>query len=272
MFRSILRWRMMAKLAVSSWSLHRELPHFLRRDIGGRISLLDFPKICVEEFGVNAVELCQAHFLSTEWDYIEQVKEALKRYNVKVVNIPVDIGHAAEPDPKKRENEFKIIKRWFQIAKYLDSPSIRVNTGSGDEEEALRLAIEGYRELVEVAEETGVKVLIENHGGLSANPDNIVRIIEEVGSEYIGTCPDFGNFPPEIRYEGLKKIAKYAQIVHAKTYEFDESGEETTIDIGRCVRILKHAGFDGYYSVEFEGKGDQREGVKKSIALLKKYL
>lgn len=84
-----------------------------------------------------------------------------------------------------------------------------------------------------------MKLLIENHGGISGNPDNVVRILEEVGSDYLGTCPDFGNFPAEIRYEGLSKLAKYAVVVHAKTYEFDESGEETTIDMKRCIDIMK---------------------------------
>jgi len=260
------------KLSVSSWSLHRELPHFRRKDVPGKISITDFPRICVEEFDVDAVELCQMHFLSTDQNYIEKVKDSLDRCGVKVVNIPVDIGYAAEPDPEKRMADFKIIKRWFHIAKYLGSPSIRVNTGNGGGEEALQRAIEGYKELVKTAEETSVKLLIENHGGISENPDNIIKIIEEVGSEYLGTCPDFGNFQPEIRYEALEKIAKYAVIVHVKTYEFDESGEEKTIDIGRCVNIFKQSGFDGYYSVEFEGKGDQREGVKKTIELLRIYL
>jgi len=260
------------KISVSSWSLHRELPHFLRRELAAKITITDFPRICVEEFGVEAVELCQMHFLSTDKEYLADVKRALKDWSLSLVNIPVDIGSAAEPNPEKRRAEFKVIREWFHIARYLGSPSIRVNTGGGEGEAALKRAIEGYRDLVRTAEETGVMLLIENHGGISADPDNIIKIIEEVGSNYIGTCPDFGNFPPNIRYEGLKKIAKYAPIVHAKTYDFDEKGEETRIDYKRCIDILKSQGFNGYYSIEYEGKGDQREGVKKSLKLLKRYL
>ncbi len=262
----------MAKLCVSSWSLHRELPNLLMKDEPTRISLTDFPRICVEEFGVDAVELCQIHFLSIGKRYLSQVKRALRDSGVKLMNIPVDLGTVAEPDLVKREKDFKVIRWWFSIAQHLGSPNIRVNTGYWEGEEALQRAIDGYRELVKTAEETGVKLLIENHGGVSGNPDNIVKMIEEVGSDYLGACPDFGNFPAEIRYEGLKKIAKYAVIVHAKAYNFDESGEETTIDFERCIGIFKSLGFDGYYSVEYEGEGDEREGVKKSLALLKRYL
>lgn len=264
------------KICISSWSFRQEIPHIQGKYGPYRIELTDFPRICLEEFGVDAVELCYQHFRSIEWDYIYQVRESLRNLGVTLANIPVDLGSADEPDPEKRKHDFEMIRRWFFVAKYLGSPSIRVNSGRGEDEASLKRAIEGYRELVKTAEETGVKLLIENHGGISSNPANIVRIIREVGSDYLGTCPDFGNFPEEIRYEALEKIAKYAVIVHAKTYDFNERGETVkggvTIDFRRCLEIFKRQGFDGYYSVEYEGKGQHREGVKKSLALLKRYL
>jgi len=267
-----IEWSTMVKISVSTWSLHRELPFFWNKDVPGKIRLIDFPKLCIKEFGVDAVELCQMHFLSTDQNYIDKVKDALDRSRLRLVNIPVDLGYAAEPDIERRKAGFNILRKWFEIAKYLGSPSVRVNTGKGEGEEALQIAIDGYRELAEMAKETGVRLLIENHGGISEKAEDIIRIIEEVGSEYLGTCPDFGNFPPETRYEGLAKLAKYAAVVHAKTFEFNEKGEDTKIDVKRCVNILRQEGFHGYYSVEFEGQGDQREGVRKTIALLKRYL
>jgi len=70
----------------------------------------------------------------------------------------------------------------------------------------------------------------------------------------------------------LEKIAKYARLVHAKFYEFDKNGEDPRIDASRCIEILRKAGFDGWLSIEFEGKGDEEEGISKSIKLCKKYL
>ena len=55
-----------------------------------------------------------------------------------------------------------------------------------------------------------------------------------------------------------------------KSYDFDAEGKETTIDVERCLNILKDTGFDGYLVIEFEGKGNEREGVKKTLALLRK--
>ncbi|MCW4019800.1 MAG: sugar phosphate isomerase/epimerase [Candidatus Bathyarchaeota archaeon] len=264
------------KISVSTWSLHHEMPHIQGKHGPYKTQLLDFPKVCVDEFGVYGAELCYQHFPTIDWDYLHQVEKSLDEFGVTLVNIPVDISSAAESDPEKRKQDFERIRRWFYIAKYLGSPSIRVNAGRGTDEAALERAIEGYTELVGTAEKTGVKLLIENHGGISSNPDNILTIIKEVGSKYLGTCPDFGNFPEEIRYEGLEKVAKYASILHAKTYDFDEQGEThkrgTPLDFKRCVDIFKRQGYNGYYSIEYEGTGEEHEGVKKSVALLKKYL
>jgi len=252
------------QIAVASWSLHREIPRLT--------PLVEFPHICQEEFGVKAIELNSPFFASTEGRYLDELTETISRRGLKVVNIAVDLGNIANPDEEERKKDIEALKEWFSIAKWLSSPFIRINAGKGEpvDEAMLKRIIDSYKELVEEGKRFGVDLLIENHGGPSANPDNIVRIIEAVGTDNFGSCPDFGNFSPEIRYEGIAKIARYALLAHVKSYDFNKEGKETTIDIERCLNILKEAGFDGYLSIEFEGKGNRREGVKKTIALLRK--
>lgn len=252
------------QIAVASWSLHREIPQ--------STPLIEFPRICQEEFGVKVLELNSPFFASTEKGYLDQLGETISKRGMTVVNIAVDLGDIANPDDEERRKDIEALKEWFSIAKGLGSPFIRINAGKGEsiDDVVLRRVIDSYKELVEEGEKVGVGLVIENHGGPSANPDNIVRIIETVGSAHFGACPDFGNFAPEIRYQGIARIAKYAFLAHVKSYDFNEEGKETTIDVERCLNILKKAGFEGDLSVEFEGKGNQREGVKKTLALLKK--
>jgi sugar phosphate isomerase/epimerase len=38
------------------------------------------------------------------------------------------------------------------------------------------------------------------------------------------------------------------------------------------MELAKKHNYDGYYSVEFEGSGDQFDGVRSTIELLKKYI
>ena len=44
------------------------------------------------------------------------------------------------------------------------------------------------------------------------------------------------------------------------------------VDFERIMQALKDVGFDGYYSIEFEGQGEAMDGVQKTKTLLEKYL
>jgi len=93
-----------------------------------------------------------------------------------------------------------------------------------------------------------------------------------VNHPLLGTCPDIGNFPSNTRYQELEEIVSFMSIGHIKTYKFDKEGKETTIDVGRCIDTFKKAGFDDFLSIEFEGKGDEYQGIESSIRLIRSYI
>ncbi|MCK4418880.1 sugar phosphate isomerase/epimerase [Candidatus Aerophobetes bacterium] len=233
---------------------------------------MKFLEVCKQKFDISAVEPCQMHFSSLELSFLSKMKKKIVERNLEVVNIPVDVGDISQVNEKNRKKDIEALKRWLDIGKELGSPSIRVNTGKRKDRFALERIILSYQELVDYAENIGMKVLIENHGGVSNQPEAILRIIEEVNSPNLRTCPDFGEFSPKERYEGLQKLVPYAFLAHAKTYQFDSRGEEKTIDISRCLDILRKAGYKGYLSIESEGRGDQFQGVMKTKAVLERYL
>lgn len=278
-------------ISLAGWSINRR---FRRQQ--DPLTLLEYPAVAKEEFGITAVELNSPFFASTDDAYLDALVEAGKRAGVVFTGMAVDgTGNPAALDEEERKASVRMILPWFRVSKRLGLPMFRVNTGghgSESDPRALEQCIKSFRELVEEAEATGVKLLIENHWGISINPLNTVRILEEVDSEMLGTLPDFGNFPDsqnprglemlqeasgglppeEIRYWGLALMAPYALAVHAKMYSFDENGEEPRIDVGRCVRILRDAGYQGYWGIEYEGQADDHEGVLKAKALLEKHL
>jgi sugar phosphate isomerase/epimerase len=244
------------QLAVSSWSV--------RSHINKDFPVQEFPRRMKDAFGVDAVEVCQMHVPWPDSRHLDQLKEDLEASQVGVVNVPIDVGDISHPDAAKREHDLKLIELWLDVAAYLGSPAARVNSGSGD----LDTAIESYRRLARYGEGVGVKLVLENHGGLSADLRNLERLLDDVGPNF-GACPDFGNFPEEIRYDGLALMAPRAAIVHAKTYDFDAEGRFDDFDFARCLSIVRDAGFDGYLSVEYEGHGDQLQGVRQTIDLIR---
>ena len=64
---------------------------------------------------------------------------------------------------------------------------------------------------------------------------------------------------------------EHAKGVSAKTYDFDEDGNETTLDVMRLMRIVKDAGYSGYVGIEYEGNRlSENEGIIATKALLEK--
>ena len=61
--------------------------------------------------------------------------------------------------------------------------------------------------------------------------------------------------------------------VSAKSYDFDEQGNETTIDFKRMMDIVKNAGYKGYIGIEYEGnRMSEDEGILATKNLLEKLI
>ena len=136
----------------------------------------------------------------------------------------------------------------------------------------LKSAIAALREVIPLAAEHGIHMGIENHWGVSGDPQNIMRIVREIDSPFLGTCPDMGNFPRGIDPQaGLETLAPRAVILHAKSYGFRQDGEEKSIDYGKCFSIFHRSGFDGPITVEYEGLGDDIEGCRLTRNLIRRY-
>jgi len=261
----------MPNISLAGWSLNRR---FRRPD--KPLLLLDFPRLAREEFGIQAVELNSPFFASLDAAYLRELRHRAEAEGVALLNIAVDNqGDLSAAEPEQRRQAVENHRRWLDVAATLGCNAVRANTGGRDApnlEERVARCMETFGALAEAAASRGLRMLIENHGGVSGDPERIVRIVQGVGGTAIGTLPDFGNFPAAIRYDALAKIAPFAGAVHAKTYAFNAQGEETTLDVGRCVRILLDAGYRGPFGIEFEGQGDDHEGVLKTKALLERYL
>lgn len=137
------------------------------------------------------------------------------------------------------------------------------------QEQKTRRAIAALRLLAAAAGAHGMPVGIENHWGISADPATIARIVGEVGSPWLGACPDLGNFPRAVDPEsGLGLLAPHAVMLHAKSHGFGADGRERQIDYARLLPLFRRAGFRGPVTVEFEGLGDDLAGCLKTRDLV----
>ena len=265
------------EIGLAGWSINRR---FRRAD--APLKLIDYPRLAKEEWGFEAVELNSPFFESREPDYLDALKDnaqldALKdnaqAAGVALWGMAVDgTGSLCAADEAERAANIAACREYLPIGKHLGLTYIRFNTGGNvepDEAEIERCA-DSYGQLAQTGSELGIIVCIENHGGLARTPDPIVAVMERVNSPFCKTLPDFGNFADEIRYEALEKVMPYAVACHAKFFEFDEQGHDTKIDIWNIRNIFERHSFNGRLAIEFEGSGDDGEGVRLSKALLER--
>jgi sugar phosphate isomerase/epimerase len=271
------------RVGVSTWSLHNYFPATRDDDFklpGEMLELLDFAEMIAGRYKVHHLEFCAPHFSSTEPSYLRDLKARLKKAHAHVVNMPVDIqelwteGGLSGTNAKVREAAVAACKKWIDIGKEIGTRAVRCDPGKMNPQN-LAPTVESYQALATYGKSKGIFVIVENHGGVgSEHPEELVKVFEEVGNDFFGALPDFGNFPDEpTRARGLKLLFPYAHVLcHAKGLEFDAGGKETKYDFPRCLAAAKEAGFKGVYSIEYEGPGDPYAGVQKTLDQLLKYL
>ena len=262
------------KISLAGWSLHRAVR-------AKEITQLDMPKICREEFGVDAVEFVSGMFASREPSYIAKLIKAAQDNKVFVNLIMVDgFGNLGDRRQERRDRAVKMHTEWVDIAADMGCVCMRANwagarTGAEKDPEALTDFINrssgSFGALSEYGAKKNIKIIIENHGGPSSYPDALLRLMKAVDNPYFGTLPDFGNFPADVdRYDAVAKMMPYAKAVSAKCYDFDESGQETRLDYERLLKIVvDDGGYHGYIGIEYEGNRlSEYDGVKECKKLL----
>jgi sugar phosphate isomerase/epimerase len=269
-------------ISLAGWSINRRF-----RDANNPLPLLEYPKVAKEEFGIDLIELNSPFFLYENPDdpatssisegYLTELKGRADDLGVGCLNIAVDAhGDLASIDESERSQAVENHRKWIDICVTLGCNAFRANSGGrGDGEDAAKLeqCTKSFGELSELSGQARVRLMMENHGGISYDPDVMVQIMKDVGSDYCCILADFLNWPAEDdKLENLRKVAPHSWAIHGKFLSFDENGESPEIDCRAAVQILKDAGYSNPLGIEYEGNTDDHEGVLKSKALLIKHL
>lgn len=276
------------KLSLAQWSLHVAIQQ-------EGMSPLDFAQKA-SELGFEGIEYVSQLYkdeLKKDKDpavamemMLKTLKENSETYGVQNVLIMVDDeGDLANLDDAERAQTVENHKKWVDAAKYLGCHSIRVNAhGVGTAEEVAAAAVKGLTALSEYAAKQGINVLVENHGGYTSNGQWLTDVMTKVNMPNCGTLPDFGNFcmtvgygsindknctDPYDIYKGVSELMPFAKAVSAKSYDFDENGNQPKIDYVKILQIVKDAGYKGFIGVEYEGSNlSEIEGIEATKKLL----
>ena len=270
------------KISLAQWSLHRNF-------WDGKLDPNNFASVAINTYGINAVEYVNQFYTKSAKDekFWIRMKEHADNVGVKSLLIMVDdegdLGISNDKERRKSvENHFK----WVNAAKILGCHSIRVNAFGEESKEAFRNAlIDGMSQLSDYAAKENINIIIENHGLYSSDAKLITEIVKEVNKPNFGTFPDFGNWCLSAkwgstqgkcdkvynRYKGVAEFMPFAKAVSAKSYNFNENGEDAIIDYYKMLKIVKDSGYDGFIGIEYEGETlSEHDGILATKALMEK--
>lgn len=240
----------------------------------GKLDYLTVPAK-LKEIGIPGITYNDIWMKSYDTAYLDQIKKACADSGITITGFICE-GNLANLDDKAWNAQIEENAKKIKAAAYLGAKAVRLNLGGlGSEEKddtvGADRCIAAFKKLLPLAKELNIKMTIENHGGVSKKADTILKVIKGSGQAWVGSCLDFGNWPDDVRYTESAKLAPYAYHVHAKTHSFNEQGEDVNKDYKRLLQMLKDAKYKMAVSIEFEGPGDQVEGVKKTRDLILKY-
>lgn len=223
---------------------------------GGDLTLLTAPKMIADQLGLHNVEIWSAQFAETTLDYCRQVKAAAAAAGSRIIDVQVDgPENLSDPDDAKRSASIATIKLWMDRAAAVGAPRMRANTGGGKPEAwDVKRTADSFRQLADYGKPLGVKILIENHIGYSADIDKVVELVKAVNHANCGVISDWGNTPstsPADRVAGLSKLLPHLELVSAKELDFDDSNKHVSYDIVPLIKATEASGFKGIYSIEF---------------------
>ena len=271
------------KISLAQWSLNKAIK-------SGELSPLDFAKKA-RSFDIDAIEYVSGLY-TNHTDILKKIsiqklsKELLKRsddYGIDNVLIMIDSqGSLASSNKKERLKAIDNHKKWIDFSYEIGCETMRVNLSG--ETKLDRWTENSIKSLTELSDyNKSINVVVENHGGLSSNGKYLSNVMSKVNIDNCGTLPDFGNFcidgsPRACNewydiYKGVEELMPYAHAVSAKSYDFDDSGNETKIDYSKMIDIVKKAGYKGYIGIEYEGsRMSEDDGIIATKKLLEKLI
>ena len=246
-------------ISLAQWALVREIRE-------GKWKTLDFPKVAREDFGLNGIEFVNTLFEVPTASYLDRLKKNADEHKVEMVLIMVDAeGETCTPSKSERKQTVINHRKWIDIANYLGCSAIRTNCRGPEnppKEEALKWAAETYNMMLEYAVPAGISIVIENHGGVSNDPDWMVALMKKVNSLYFGSYPDWR--APSDSFDNYNYVKKMLPWAGGMSYRNQPTEEGTA----KMIKLCKDAGYRGWYGIESSG----REAIAQGRDLLKKYL
>lgn len=255
-----------------------------------QMTLEDFLKRA-KELDVDGVSLESCFIPRFDHDYLSSIKGILDEYELDRV---FAWGHPDGLEGGKNKKMYDEMIKCIEYASEVGAKVMRV-VGSSlmfrfePHEPQIERLSKMFSDAVKVAQKYNIKLAVENH--IDFNSDEMLRIIQNVNSPYLGINFDSGNFVRVLDdpVKAMKKLAKYVYATHIKDLKVQEGvavdewyffsctpvGDGGIVDNFKLAQILKDNNYEGFLAVEIDFlhpdyKFNEDRAVARSIKELKR--
>jgi Xylose isomerase-like TIM barrel. len=244
----------------------------------GMMDIFHFFESCRYRYGLDAADLWNGMFTSTEDDFIDKVHSALEDRGLVIPNIAVDgahIMHAGDDNPAELRAKQN---RYLEIAKRLGVGFVRFDAGpymlngrkeeDGWTNEEFDFIVKRYKELAQFAYDNGFKAGAEVHWGPERHWKHMEKLIKAVDHKGFGICLHFGGWAgtPEENLVAEEAAAQYIAHTHIPWDCCEDP------NMPARLAVLRNAGYTGYYSIEQHSGQNEYNLVEAQLGKVKAVL
>lgn len=238
------------------------------------ITLFDFIDYCADH-RCDGTELTGYYFpANTDAEYLLKLKRHAFLRGIEISGTAVG-NKFTLPDPGELRREIEMVKTWIDRAAIMGAPHIRVfagNQGNDPLADATRRCIGALEDCCDYAGQKGVFLGLENHGGIVAEPDGLLKILHAVNSPWLGINLDTGNFHTDDPYRDLDRCAPYAVNVQLKVEIRPRGKAQEPTDLKRIIQMLEKNTYQGYVALEYEAAHDPWTTIPRHLETMRSLL
>jgi sugar phosphate isomerase/epimerase len=258
------------RLALAGYSFRDFFVHGGRKSAGDgkRIDLFQFIDYCADH-GCQGAELTSYYFApDIDAEYLLKLRRHAFLRGIAISGTAVG-NNFAVPKGEKRDAEIASVKKWIGYAAKMNAPHIRIFAGAAPKDlskaEAKKLCVDAVEECAAEAGKHGIFLGLENHGGIVAEPQDLVDMIREIKSPWVGINLDTGNFRTDDPYRDLEMCAPYTVNVQVKS-EISRRGQKKELaDLKRLTKMLRDVNYQGFVALEYEAAEDPWTAVPRLL-------
>ena len=249
------------RISVASYAFHG-LARAGMMDVFGYLETVRY------RYGLGSADIWNGMLLSTDEDYMRQVKEALDERELELANLCVDKAHIWEDDPADRERNHHNALAHLRAGALLGAKTVRIDAGSRAEaftSEQVDLIVARYKEYCEFAGDHGFRVGPENHWGPERTLAGMRAIHDGVDSPAFGVLLHYGNWQGPDAEGGDALAAPWAMHTHL-SWNITEGPTE------QHMALLRDAGYQGYWGIEHHTAQNEYTEVAVQVARVRDVL